>query len=343
MGRLNAKLKCNYYPLEPQEAKRIHQLLSFPTALFAALDPCIGDGSVFASITAGAQAWRFGIELDAYRAEQAAPDLTQIVQGNCLETHCAVESFGLIYANPPYDWSIAEGQQERLETAFLNHIFRWLVPAGVLLLVIPAERAPDCATILGSHFKSIGIWKLGEAQSLQYRQVLIAGVRRTRRERDQLRDREITDARRRFLSLRWEYDGLPTLDDCARPAYAIPSTGKPFLTFRGLPLDQLEDQLGNSPAYRQVARTLAPEPTVVGGRPLTPLHQGHVALLATGGMLNGIFGLGDELHIAAWKSKKVSTETTEEEEDGTTVIRERERFVHELSVAFADGTTATLE
>ena len=28
---------------------------------------------------------------------------------------------------------------------FLNHIFRWLIPGGVLLLVIPAERATDCA------------------------------------------------------------------------------------------------------------------------------------------------------------------------------------------------------
>jgi Uncharacterised methyltransferase family (DUF6094) len=343
MGRFNAKLKCNYYPLAPQEAGRIHQQLSFPSGPFAALDPCIGDGSAFATITAGAQAWRFGIELDAYRAEQAGPDLTEIVQGDCLETHCAVESFGLIYANPPYDWSIAEEQRERLETAFLNHIFRWLVPAGVLLLVIPAERAADCAPILGSHFKSVRIWKLGELESVKYRQVLIAGVRRTRRERDQLRDRDITDARRRFLSLRWDYNSLAVLDDSSGATYAIPATGQPALKFRGLPLDQLEDQLGNSPAYRQAARILAPEAAVICGRLLTPLHQGHVALLATGGMLNGIFGAGEELHIAAWKSKKVSAESTEEEEDGTTVIRERERFIHELSVAFADGTTATLE
>lgn len=209
MGRFNPKLKCNYYPLDPREAGRIHQLQSFPSGPFAALDPCIGDGSAFATITGGSQAWRFGIELNAYRAEQAALDLTQSVQGNCLETHCAVKSFGLTYANPPYDWSIAEDQWERLETAFLNHIFRWLVPAGVLLLVIPAERAADCAPILGSHFKSVRIWKLSEPESVKYRQVLIAGVRRTRRERDQLRDRDIMDARRRFLSLRWEYNSLP--------------------------------------------------------------------------------------------------------------------------------------
>lgn len=75
MGRFNAKLKCNYYPLEPHEAGRIHKLLWFPSGPFAALDPCIGDGSAFATITSGSQASRFGIELDAYRAEQAAQPL----------------------------------------------------------------------------------------------------------------------------------------------------------------------------------------------------------------------------------------------------------------------------
>jgi site-specific recombinase XerD len=37
-----------------------------------------------------------------------------------------------------------------------------------------------------------------------------------------------------------------------------------------------EDLVANSPAYRQTARILAPEPTVIGGRPLTPLHAGQV-------------------------------------------------------------------
>ena len=66
-------------------------------------------------------------------------------------------------------------------------------------------------------------------------------------------------------------------------------------------------------------------------------------LVACSGLINGIFGSGQERHIAAWKSKKVTTKLTEEEEDGTTVIRERERFVQELSVVFATGETGTLE
>ena len=115
------------------------------------------------------------------------------------------------------------------------------------------------------------------------------------------------------------------------------------MTFKGLPLDELEDAIPTSPASRQAARILAPEPTVIGGRPLTPLHAGQVGLVACSGLINGIFGTGEERHIAAWKSKKITTKLTEEEADGTTIIRERERFVQELSVVFATGETGTLE
>ena len=66
-------------------------------------------------------------------------------------------------------------------------------------------------------------------------------------------------------------------------------------------------------------------------------------LVACSGLINGIFGSGEERHIAAWKSKKITTKFTEEEADGRTIIRERERFVQELSVVFATGETGTLE
>ena len=34
----------------------------------------------------------------------------EIVQGNTLEVHCAVESFSLLYLNPPYDWALGSGE-----------------------------------------------------------------------------------------------------------------------------------------------------------------------------------------------------------------------------------------
>ena len=65
-------------------------------------------------------------------------------------------------------------------------------------------------------------------------------------------------------------------------------------------------------------------------------------LLSTAGLLNGIFGSGDRLHVAAWKTKKRVIKT-EETQDEKITIREREQFVHELAVAFANGETALIE
>jgi hypothetical protein len=73
MSRFNAKIRCNYYPLPAREAERIRSLLRFPTEPFSALDPCVGEGLAFTAILHCAAVRRYGIKLDAYRAEQAAP------------------------------------------------------------------------------------------------------------------------------------------------------------------------------------------------------------------------------------------------------------------------------
>jgi len=107
-------------------------------------------------------------------------------------------------------------------------------------------------------------------------------------------------------------------------------------------LHTIEDLLPTSPAYRQVAQLLDPQPISITTQPLTPLHKGHIGLLSTAGLLNGRFGSGDRLHVAAWKTKK-RVIRTEDSEDEKTIIREREQFVHELAIAFANGETALIE
>src|SRR5438552_4112817 len=67
-------------------------------------------------------------------------------------------------------------------------------------------------------------------------------------------------------------------------------------------------------------------------------HKGHVGLLAWSGMLNGFFGRRDERHIAHWRAVKHVDEFNEEgEEAGVTIIRRRERFSHERTLAFGAG------
>jgi hypothetical protein len=105
------------------------------------------------------------------------------------------------------------------------------------------------------------------------------------------------------------------------------------MVYRGLPLDQIEDLLPKSSAYRQASAVLFAQQADVNGRPLTPLHGGHVGLLCTAGMLNGIFGDCETRHIAHWQSVKL-VDKSEEEEDGKTIIREKERFSNELTPVF---------
>ena len=93
--RFVGKNKMGFYPLPLSEAHRIRKFLQFPGTSSSALDPCVGDGAAFEVITNGAEVFRYGIELDAYRAEQARQRIPNIVQGNTLEVQCPVECFGL--------------------------------------------------------------------------------------------------------------------------------------------------------------------------------------------------------------------------------------------------------
>ena len=158
--RFAGKIRLGFYPLPISEAQRIRRFLLFPDAPSSAIDPCVGDGAAFEVITSGAEVFRYGIELDAYRAEEARQRIPNIVQGSALEVQCAVESFGLLYLNPPYDWALGPSDSRRTEQMFLSHTYRWLKPAGILVLVIPSERLAECSQILASQFRDAQVYRL---------------------------------------------------------------------------------------------------------------------------------------------------------------------------------------
>jgi hypothetical protein len=294
-----------------------------------------------AVITEPSQAVRYGIELDSYRAEAAANVLDHVIQGDALSAHARVESFGLIYANPPFDAEFGESGNQRFEVLFLAHFARWLVPGGVLVYVLPAQQLAGCANVLASHFRETQVFRLESPECVLYEQIVVFAIARSRRERDRARDSEISFSRNRFVSAARQYETLPVLSQGLVDLRVLP-TGPAEITYAGLPFDIIEDLLITSPAYRQVAQILDPQPISLNTRPLTPLHKGHIGLLSTAGLLNGKFGSGDRLHVAAWKTKK-RVIRTEDGEDEKTIIREREQFVHELALAFANGETALIE
>ena len=340
--RFAGRQRLGFYPLPIAEAERIRRFLRFSDQQCSALDPCIGDGAAFADITSEQKMFRYGIELEAGRAGQARSKGIEVIHGNSFDVQCPVESFSLIYLNPPYDFEIGEEKSQRMEKLFLEHIYRWLKFGGILVLIVPAKRVVDCTVLLSIHFRDLRVYRLTEPESVRYQQVMVIGVRRTRQERDRLRDREIIRVQLWLGSVETELEGLPPLSSEPDHLYVAPPGGPARLVHRGLPLDHIEDLLPKSSAYRRASAVLFAPQLDVTGRPLTPLHGGHVGLLCTAGMLNGVFGDGDSRHIAYWQSVKL-VDKSEEEEDGNTIIREKERFSNELTVVFCSGKIATLK
>jgi hypothetical protein len=340
--RLAGRERLGFYPLPIPEAERIRRFVRFPDQQCSVLDPCIGDGAAFDEIASDKRVLRYGVELDAGRAEQARLKGIEVIHGNCFDAQCPVESFSLIYLNPPYDFEIGEEKSQRMEKLFLEHVNRWLIRGGILVFVVPARRIADCTVVLSRQFRDIRVYRLSEPESVQYGQVAVFGVRRTRQEIDRLRDGEIIQAQLWLSSVEREVQKLSPLPLEPDHLYAAPPSGPVRLVHRGLPLDLIEDLLPKSSAYRQASAILFAQQADVTGRPLTPLHGGHVGLLCTAGMLNGIFGDGEARHIAHWQSVKL-VDKSEEEEDGKTIIREKERFSNELTLVFCSGEIATLK
>lgn len=270
---------------------------------------------------------------------QLQPHERYTLHADTMDVRCAPESLSLLYLNPPYDLEIGHSNNQRLELVFLEHTFRWLKPSGVLILVIPQPQLKSCARVLSEHFTDLTVYRLTEPASVQYKQMAVLGVRRKRHQH--VPDSVLLDSIRR-LEMLSSKDDLQTLTDKQAVRYEVPPSGSVALTNTGIPLDEVEDLLLESAAYRQASRILLPKQRDVRGRPLTPLHGGHVGLLCTAGMLNGVFGEGEDRHMAHWRSVKFTDYWEEKQEDGTRVLHDRERFSHELTLVFANGKTQVL-
>jgi hypothetical protein len=120
--RPHGKTKLGFFPLPVPEAERLKNCLAFASE-FAALDPCVGDGVAFTHLLHGATAHRYGIEIDANRAEQARALRIETLQANAMDVRCQPEAVSLLYLNPPYDWEAGESNNQRLEAVFLEHTY----------------------------------------------------------------------------------------------------------------------------------------------------------------------------------------------------------------------------
>jgi predicted RNA methylase len=325
-----------YYPLPESEGIKVRSLLSYQQPA-SVIDPCVGQGAALQVISKDAPARLYGVELDAERARIANSRAIETVQGNTFDAIVRSESFSLLYLNPPYDSEIGSIANRRMEAVFLEHTYRWLAMEGVLVFVIPFERLHDCVGVLSSHFAGLNVYRMTDPDSVQYRQIAVFGTRR------EVRGYAVENNKRQLhsIGLYGSFQKVPELAPGVCAPYTIPASGPAEIGYRGLPYDLLEELLPHSGAWRQAAPLLLPHDDIATGRPITPLHGGHVGLLCTAGLLNGVFGEGDDRHIARWRSVKHVT-TFVEEDGNAQIVHHRERWTNELRLVYADGRTLKL-
>jgi hypothetical protein len=162
-------------------------------------------------------------------------------------------------------------------------------------LVVPQDRLDSAIPLLAGNVTDLRIFRLTDPEAERFDQVALFGVRK------RIRGEHYDRNRSQLVEMVWR-NPMPVLSGAETPYSVPPAQGSP-LVYRGLPLDQIEDLVPTSAAWQQVAPFLMPKEEVQGGRPITPLHAGHVGLLCTAGLLNGVFGQGSERHIARWRTE----------------------------------------
>jgi len=337
--RTAGRLRLGYFPLPSPEGPRIRARLTFSQQA-SVLDPCAGTGTALLAVTANAPVERYAIELDTDRAEACAAAGITTIHGNTIEVAGKVQQVSLLYLNPPYDFETGTSDNKRLEQVFLQHCCRWLVPGGILAFVIPEKALAYCSRTLAGRFADIRVYRLTHPDSVKYDQVILFGVRKDQTDR-------AAERTQTFLNgLSWGRLGIDPLPDPGDGvwSYIVPGSGPATFTHQGIDFDLLEDLLPQSNAWQQTKHALLPEAAFTGGRPLTPLHGGHVGLLCTSGLMNGVFGENEDRHIARWRTLKVTTAIEEPpDEDGAVVTRSIQRFANDLALVYEDGRVLTLQ
>ena len=234
--RPQGQTKLGFFPLPIAEAKRLKNWLTFPERC-SVLDPCVGDGVAFTQLLHGVSAHRYGIEIDANRAEQARALGIETMQANTTDVRCQAEAVSLLYLNPPYDWESGESNNQRLELVFLEHTYRWLKAGGVMLFVIPQLRLVKCARLLSEHFMDLRVFRLTEPACLQFKQIVVLATRRKRHAR--ISDAILLDGVRYLEALATKNE-LEPLGDTAEIRYEVPVSELAVLTNMGIPLDEVE-------------------------------------------------------------------------------------------------------
>jgi 16S rRNA G966 N2-methylase RsmD len=217
--------------------------------------------------------------------------------------HCAVECFGLLYLNPPYDTEAGK----RVEMEFLKHSMKWLTPGGLLVFIIPETVFLNdrIRQWIGEHFENITVVRSHTDEYPDYyRQAILFGYKRQER----VENGEI------FCQ-----PPYPHIETVTAKEYAVTVTAGPEV-FQDNATITDEEITGNRSRVLEVIRTITGYTEKIETlSPVLPLRKGHLVSLITAGVLDGRIKTQDNgfLLIKGF-SDRIEHKRTEEDREITT-------------------------
>jgi methylase of polypeptide subunit release factors len=290
IGRLMANVKIGYYPTDLAHVAILQKAVVFPAARVNLLDPCCGCGLALETLARHQNAVTYGVEIDAYRREEAQTRLDRAAFGSYFHARISHETFHLMLLNPPYLSVMREnGGNARSEKLFLADSLYHLMYGGVLLYIIPYYRlTADICRLLCDNFTDLRVFRFMPAEFGKFKQAVVIGTRRKRADGGEEAET--------LMQYALNPGKIPWLDTIQEGLYPLPDTEKQVALFNGADfnVNELAEQLKKSKSIDRLFEKNKPD--AMEKRPLLPLNIGQVGLIGGSGLINGLVAC-DTPHI----------------------------------------------
>ena len=319
MARLASQKKMGFYKTPTHIVEEIKRMLVIPPDA-RLLDTCCGEGEALDIIASNTGATTFGVELDRERFNKAREVLDNVLWADALhEVRIPPKAFGLLWLNPPYDFDEGgyDQEKERLEHQFLKRHWTYISDGGVLVYIIPFHSLEPAARYLVRRARQICVFSFPEDDFSAFHQIIVLAVKG--RPGKSAIEKNTLLFERVLGMYRWQLPASLSItsrdDNCHFP---VPSAAdQPGFYFRATRLDPEDalEEVKKSGVWSRVKAHMLPPIDYGHVRPLTPLREGHLAMLLASGMMNGeVVGEDGQKLIVKGSVRKTADSSYEETE-----------------------------
>jgi SAM-dependent methyltransferase len=279
MARLEAQKKMGYYPTPDDTLRHIKQRINLSQDSVI-LDPCCGTGDALTEIAYGFkdrdeyfEAIKYGIELDTERASEALNQINNVVCGSAYEVVVRpLESFSMLYLNPPYDFE----DGDRMEFRLLKHTHKWLMPGGLLVFLVPENLflINTVRSWLARKYDDLQIYRFTRKDYPNFKQAALFGIKRN-------------DDNENGAFPIGPYLHIEDSVNDGQAYHVHPGNPPDVFELKTITVEDI--RLFQDKAMQNIAETISSLQTAGANiiSPIFPLRRGHLVSLLMSGVLNG--------------------------------------------------------